>query len=83
MENIARTAKQTGDAIRRRRKSLGLTQRDVSAKAGLRQPTVSALEAGEGGVKLSTLFDILSALGLELIIRPRSKTSAKDIEEIF
>jgi len=83
MENTARTAKQIGDAIRRRRKSLSLTQRDVSAKTGLRQPTVSALETGEGGVKLSTLFDILSALGLELIIRPRPKTSAKDIEDIF
>lgn len=83
MENIARTAKQTGEAIRRRRKSLDLTQGDVSAKTGLRQPTVSALEVGEAGVKLGTLLDILTALDLELVIRPRTKASPQDIEDIF
>ena len=32
---------------------------------------------------LSTLFDVLSALGLELVIGERSKTSKADIERLF
>jgi len=83
MENIARTSKQTGEAMRRRRKMLALTQADVASKSGLRQPTVSALETGEADVKLRTLFDVLTALDLELVIRPRTKSHSKDIEDIF
>ena len=33
--------------------------------------------------QLSTLFDVLSALGLALVIGERSKTSKADIERVF
>jgi len=83
MQNIARTPKQIGDALRRQRKALNLTQAMIRNKTSLRQSTVSALEAGEEGVKLRTLFDILTALDLEMVIRPRTKANPKDIEDIF
>ena len=49
----------------------------------LRQATISKLETGEPGTRLSTLFDELTALDLELVIRSRTKSSPRDIEENF
>jgi len=82
MEQIGRTVKQIGAAIRRSRRNRGLTQADLGAKTGLRQATISALENGEPGAKLRTLFDVMAALNLEMVIRERSKSS-QDIEDLF
>ena len=81
MDQIARTAKQIGASIRRRRRTLDLRQSDVGDKANLRQATISALENGESGIRLRTLIDVMAALDLELVIRERSR--AIDIEDIF
>ena len=83
MDDIARTAKQMGAIVRRQRRQQRLTQSQLGDKIDLRQATVSKLEAGESATQLRTLLDVLSALNLELVIRPRSKASSKDIEEIF
>jgi len=82
MEQIARTSSQIGAAIRRRRRALNLRQGDLGAKTNLRQATISALEKGEPGTQMRTLFDVMAALGLELVIRERSKAS-EDIEDLF
>lgn len=82
MEQIARTSKQIGAAIRRRRRALNLRQQDLGAKTNLRQATISALENGEPGTQLRTLIDVMAALGLELVIRERSKVS-EEIEDLF
>jgi len=80
---IARTPKQIGAAVRRRRKALRLTQKILGHKANLRQATISDLETGEPGTQLRTLLDVLATLELELVIRPRTKASASDIEAVF
>jgi HTH-type transcriptional regulator / antitoxin HipB len=72
-EIMARTPSQVGAALRRQRRLRGRTQRDVAGRAGLRQATVSAAEMGRHGTHLATLCDLLAALDLELIVRPRSK----------
>lgn len=82
-EQIARTSKQIGAAMRRRRRALGMNQKDVGTKTQLRQATISGLEAGEAGTELRTLFGVLTALNLELVIRPRTKASTDKIEEMF
>ena len=82
MDQIARTSKQIGAAVRRRRRTLRLSQSDLGAKADLRQATISALENGEPGTQLRTLIDAMAALGLEMIVRERSWAD-KDIEDIF
>lgn len=82
MEQIARTPKQIGAAIRRQRRALGLRQEDVGARTNLRQATISALENGEPGTQLRTLTDVMAALGLEFAIRERSR-AGEDIEELF
>jgi len=81
-DQIARTPKQMGEALRRRRRHLGLQQKALGEVAGLRQATISRLEAGEAGLRLSTLFEVLTALEMELVIRPRTKVPI-DVEELF
>jgi HTH-type transcriptional regulator/antitoxin HipB len=83
MEQIVRTSTQLGAALRRQRKQLGLSQEALGGKIHLRQATISHVEAGDPGTKLSTLFDALSALDLELVVRPRTKGKPTDIEDIF
>jgi HTH-type transcriptional regulator / antitoxin HipB len=82
MDQIARTSKQLGAAIRRRRRAARLSQTDLGTKTNLRQATISALESGEPGTQLRTLIDVMTALGLEMVIRERSK-SGESIEELF
>jgi len=82
-DQIARTPKQVGNAVRRRRRSQGLKQKDLGEKTNLRQATISALEAGEPGTQLRTLFDVLTTLDMELVIRPRTKASTDELEELF
>ena len=83
MEQVARTAKQIAAAVRRERRLRQMTQAELSKKINLRQSTISRFEKGEEGASLQTLLDILAALNLELVIRPRTKASPKDIEQIF
>jgi HTH-type transcriptional regulator/antitoxin HipB len=82
MEQIARTSKQVGAAIRRRRRTARLSQTALGAKTNLRQATISALESGAPGTQLRTLMDVLTALGLEMVIRERSK-AGETIEDLF
>jgi len=81
-DQIARTPKQVGDALRRRRRALGMTQKDIAGKTRLRSATISAVEAGESGT-LRTLFDILTALEMEVVVRARTKASTEKIEDLF
>lgn len=83
MKQNARTAKQAGAIIRRARRAAGLTQAELAKRIGLRQATISRLEKGEGDTKLSTVLDVLSALGLEITIEERGKTGVRDIAELF
>jgi HTH-type transcriptional regulator/antitoxin HipB len=82
-EQIARNEKQLGAILRRVRKQADLTQAAIGDHIHLRQGTVSRLEAGEPAVQLRTLMAVLSALDLELVVRPRSKASAAEIEDMF
>ncbi len=82
MEQIVRTSKQMGAAIRRRRRILKLSQQEVGDRICLRQATISALENGEPGTRTRTLLDAMTALGLEIVVRERSK-NGQDFEELF
>jgi HTH-type transcriptional regulator/antitoxin HipB len=82
MDPIARTEHQLAAALRRYRKQAELTQTDIAAATQKRQATISSLEAGAGG-NLDTLFAVLTALNLELVVRPRRAASVHDLEDIF
>lgn len=83
MAQLARTPKQLGEALRRYRTLADLNQSQLAAKAGFRQATISQIEGGHGATKVETLYAVLAALDLELTIAPRSKSSPKDIEDLF
>ena len=83
MEQIVRTPRQIGDAIRRHRRRLGLNQTGLGERTKLRQATISAGEGGAPGTQLSTLCDILAALDLEFVVRPRTKGRSAEIEDLF
>jgi HTH-type transcriptional regulator / antitoxin HipB len=77
MESIARTPLQLGNYIRQRRRELGLTQEKLAAKVGVRQRTISDVETS-AEVRVDTLLRTFAALDLELLIRPRTKSSPRD-----
>lgn len=83
MDIIARTPKQLGAAIRRIRRTRKITQDVMGQKMHARQATVSKLEAGEPATQVQTVLDALTALGLELVIRPRTTVTSEQIEDLF
>jgi HTH-type transcriptional regulator/antitoxin HipB len=83
MDIIARTPKQAGAAIRRIRRQRALTQADLGAKTHVRQATISKLEHGEPNTQLRILMDALTALDLELLIRPRSSVPTDGLEDLY
>ncbi len=82
-EQIARSEKQLGAILRRLRKQKSLSQTELGAKIHLRQATISKLEDGAAATQLQTLMAMLAALDLELVVRPRSKGSSDEIEDLF
>jgi HTH-type transcriptional regulator / antitoxin HipB len=63
-----------GKVLRMYRKQQHLTQAEAGRKFSMTQKTVSLIEAGKQGIRLETLFNIMSALGLELHLEPRVKS---------
>ena len=56
------------EIISERRKSLGITQKDLAAKVGIRHATLSEFESGKHGLGSDKLEPILSEL--QLLIQP-------------
>ncbi len=69
----ARNTAQLGNAILRFRKKISWTQKQISETSGVKQPTISWVELGAKGTRLDTVFKLLAALDLELVIRKRYK----------
>ncbi len=80
MTILARDPKQIGNAIRRARKELGMSQLELGDKSGLRQETISLIETGNPASRIDTLLSILAALNLEFQIKSRIKNLDKDLE---
>lgn len=64
-----------GKMLRRYRKELGLTQIEAGSKFNIPQKTVSNIEAGLPGVRLSSVFKYMSALGLEMQLAYRNRNN--------
>jgi HTH-type transcriptional regulator/antitoxin HipB len=82
MDAALRTQPQLGAELRRYRKRRNLTQDELSRRTSKRQATISSLELAGTGT-LETLFAVLSALDVELVLRPRSKGGSAKIGDIF
>ncbi|EAT17040.1 helix-turn-helix domain-containing protein [Desulfuromonas acetoxidans] len=67
-----------GLILRAARKRKGLSQTKAGKSVGIDQPTLSKIERGESNARLDTLFRLLAALDMELIIKPRETSSATE-----
>lgn len=76
MEYPILTTRQLAQGLRGWRKSRNLSQAEAAGRVGLLPKTVSALETGPETSTVGSLFKLLSALDLELVIRSKAKGSA-------
>lgn len=83
MDALGRSPKQIGAVIRKARRAKQLNQTQLSKRAGVRQATISKIENGEGAARISTICAVLAALDLELVIRPRTRSAAREIGDFF
>jgi len=58
------TQKEIGNAVKERRKKLGVNQQTLAELAGVAVNTVVTIERGEGNPQLGTLLTTLDTLGL-------------------
>lgn len=79
MDYTAYTPKQLGQTLRGQRKSQQLTQKDAARAVGLLPKTVSKLELATETATIESLYKLLSALQLDLVVRSRSPDT-KDTE---
>jgi len=68
---LIKTPRQLGAVLQGYRRDQKLTQKDVGIKVGLAQNVVSLLEAAPERARLVRIFKLLSALDLELVVRPK------------
>ncbi|KTC65163.1 DNA-binding transcriptional regulator (plasmid) [Legionella adelaidensis] len=80
MEQLITSLHTLGTVIKRRRKAQKLTQTQAGIAFNIDQGTLSSIEQGAGGTRLTTLFRVLAALDLEMVIRPK-KPNERDNEE--
>lgn len=69
-----------GRAIRDARRRAGLTQVQLAAITGLRQPAVSNLERGAGHASFETVLRVLAVLRLEFVLREIGDGSQGEID---
>jgi HTH-type transcriptional regulator/antitoxin HipB len=74
--DAARIRFELGEAVRRRREELGLTQAQLAERAGLKQPAVARFEAGGTMPTIPMLERLAAALGLRLTVQLQPSTKA-------
>jgi HTH-type transcriptional regulator/antitoxin HipB len=74
MEVIDATA--LGKAIRRHRKSMGLTQQDAAGLCGVGERFLSELERGKESASLGKALQVIRRLGLRVILTDRQSPEA-------
>lgn len=70
---IVHSSKELAEFMRDRRKRRKLSQAETGDRVGIKQATISTFENNPEGTKLETLFKLLSALDLELLIIPKEE----------
>ena len=75
MNTTAYTPKQLGQVLKGQRQSQQLTQKEAAGVVGLLPKTISRLELATETASINSLFRLLSALQLELVVRSKSQES--------
>lgn len=72
-EFFVKTPEQLGAILRGYRQQKGWTQKETGTKIGLAQNAISGIEAEPAKAGLARIFKVLSALELDLVVRPKGK----------
>lgn len=72
----AQTPEQLAAVLRGQRQASKLTQKQTADLVGLLPKTISAFESDPARGSVGSLFKLLSALGLELVLRPKTITKS-------
>jgi len=72
MEYVVRTPEQLGQVLKSCRQQRGLTQSDVGSRVGIQQSRISQIELHGAPATIETLYKLLSALGLALVLRDKT-----------
>ncbi|HUZ18542.1 MAG TPA: helix-turn-helix domain-containing protein [Spirochaetia bacterium] len=75
MDYNVHTPSQLATAVKSRRKIRKLTQQEVAGRVGLLPKTVSALENNPNTSSVDSLFKLLAALDLELVVRTKDEAA--------
>ena len=67
---------QLGPHLRALRRARKMTQSDLAARLGVTQARVSAIEADPAAVSVGQFMTILTALGVDIALRPRPSMDA-------
>ena len=70
-ETVIGSPAQLAAVLRGRRNACRLTQAAAGANVGLLPKTISAMESDPGSASVTSLFKLLSALELELVLQPK------------
>lgn len=81
MEQLVYSPKSLGIAIKRQRYIKNLNQTDAGRQFKIAQDTFSSIEQGAPGTRLETLFRVLAALDLEMVIRTKNKINSKKTDQ--
>ena len=63
------------------RKSNNITQKELSEKTGINQPSIARIESGKHSPTASTLIKLLYPLGYTLTVIPINNKKIKDIKK--
>lgn len=74
MDYRIHTPSQMAAAFRSRRKTRGMTQAQAGSRGGLFSKTVSAMETHPETSSIESLFKLIAALDLELVLHPKEAT---------
>lgn len=77
MEQLVFSPKSLGSSIRRHRKAKKISQTEAGSTFKIEQSTISSIEQGAPGTRLETLFRVLAALDLEMVIRSKKTVTTK------
>jgi HTH-type transcriptional regulator / antitoxin HipB len=68
---IVGTAIELGNALRERRRELGLAQEEIAGVIGVNRRVIGELERGKGTVQLQIAMEAARALGLDIELERR------------
>ncbi len=71
MDAPSYAVRQLARTLQERRLALGLSQRDLAARAHVGQSRLARIEAGAADLRASTLMQLARALDLEVVLAPR------------